>query len=308
MPEVQAAQLYSYSYGHIVFDALLGRYEGLAARMEPLTEYEECVDFGDVELALIEADDPAAWSYRNEVNFHHLNHHMQKMWLPLITGGWEHPDGQRAAGHFSMNGLALEGLKYYVLVNDYTAHKTPEALEDPVVKGILSRFTGAMQEFDATIATLNWAKKYPNITVIPAPAQFEHSTGGTGTNANADLLVIDFVNDRTVGVQIKTLATERERRRYDPDRIVVVDSADLGNVRVIPDKHDKTKQTTRPWPGLIAAARVDAIPTKGKLDIKPKYIPYLLAKKMQARMQLRGSRVDYNNASAVIGKKILEKL
>jgi hypothetical protein len=194
------------------------------------------------------------------------------------------------------------------MLKKYTTDHGQRILEDPALRTVVSRLTGAMQEFDGMIATLNWAKKYPNLTVVPAPPQFEHSTGGKGTNANADSLVIDFVNDRIVGVQVKTFADAKTRQRYDPDRIVVIDSEDLGNVHVIPDKKDKTKQVTKPWPGLIAAARVEAIPTKGKLAIDPIFIPYLLRKKMEARMQLGSARVDYNAASAAIGKKILEKL
>lgn len=301
--EVQAAQLYSYSFGHIVFDALQGQRDDLPERLAQLNQYESEIDFGELEGKLLE-DTDKNWRWRNEVNFHGLNYHMEKMWEPLIHGEWTDERGHQYAKNFSMNGLALSALWYYTFREKYVREHGVDALQAEGIDKIVSRLTGAMQETDGTIATLQWSKKYPNITVIPAPAQFEHST----SNANADLLVIDFENDKMAGVQIKTAASRKTQQRYDSDRIAVISSEELGNVRVFPPKKGKQAAKPKPWPGIIAASRVHAINTRNNPDFDQRFIPYLLRRKMEAASQLGTLRVDYRDAAEAIGRKVLEKL
>lgn len=304
IPEVQATQLYSYSLGHVLFDALSGSREGLPERMAQLTEYEEQVNFASIEVALL--DNPDGWRYRNEVNFYGLNRHMQELWTPLTYGKWPN-DEHKHAKHFSMNGLALESLAYYSLRENYVRkHGTEILYAGDTIRRFMGRLTGVMQEFDGTIAVLEWAKSYPNITVVPAPAQFEHST----SNANVDLLVIDFANDRAAGIQIKTATDQETRERYDPERIVVIDNNDLGNVRMVRTQRGKSEEVPKPWPGIIAASRVGAIQTRENRnrDVSPEFLPYLRRKKMEAKIQLGQLRADYKGVAAAIGQRIMEKL
>lgn len=302
IPEVQAAQLYSYAFGQLAFDALSNKREGLTERRAQLTAYEDQVDFAVIEDALVES--PNGWDYRNEVNFYGLNFHMEKMWTPLVMGEWPKDADHKHSGNFSMNGLALEGLRYYIQRERFIAKHGIDTYDGADLSPIVRRNTGFMQEFDATIAVLNWAKKYSNLTVVPAPAQFEHNA----QRANIDLLVVDFREERTVGVQVKTVADQKTRSRYDPDRVVIIDSSDLSNVRLVGGSKASHSALPRPWPGLIAASRVGAIQTRRNTDIAPQFIPYLLRKKMEAAVALGKYRIDYNEVSATIGKKILEKL
>ncbi|HSX30038.1 MAG TPA: hypothetical protein VLE73_05770 [Candidatus Saccharimonadales bacterium] len=303
-PQIQASQLYSYGYGQLLHDALHGKPDGLAERAAELNMYHEVVNFGELESKLLDG----AWHYRNEINFYGLNQHMYKMWRPLITGEWKHNE-HRTESSMTQADLALDGLSYYSMRERYLHDEGPEAFENESVRTLLCRLEGAMQETDATIALLNWAQKHDTITVVPAPAQFEHSTSGD-KNANADLLVIDFTEQKMIGVQVKTTATERTRNRYDPDRIVIIDSEDLGNVRAWEGKGARAKDH-RPWPGIIAASRVMGIQTRNNPNYKRQGtdgMVTVIRRQMEAKAQLGNLRVDYSAVARAIGAKVMEKL
>jgi hypothetical protein len=300
-PEIQATQLYSYGYGQILYDALQGKHEGLPDRVQQLEEYEEQVDFGELETSML--DGYTDWKYRNEVNFIGLNKHLREMWKPLVHGRWLRHNEHFTDSQFCQISLALHGLLYYRYREKYLRDEGLEVFEDPAAKTVFSRLEGAMQEYDATIILMNWAKKYPNLTVVPAPAQFEHST----KQANADLIVVDTQEGRAVGVQVKTRSDPRDRERYDPERIVVIDSQDLGNVRVMAGKGKKT-ETPRPWPGMIAASRVMGIKTQDTPNFDPTGIATVIRRKMEAKAMLGSLRIDYNEISRAIGERVLAKL
>jgi len=299
--QIQAAQLYSYGYGHILHDSLSGQTQGLSERASQLTEYEEQANFSDLEMSMLANGND--WKYRNEVNFLGLNYHMAGMWQPVINGSWNKGGNVTPIRH-TLNGLALDGLLYYQYRENYLRRRGDEAFQSEASQFVFSRMEGAMQECDATIVLVNWVKSHPNLTVVPAPAQFEHSSG----RANADLVVVDTVEKRAVGVQVKTKASEHVRRRYDPERIVVVDSEDLGNVRVLASKNKRGGEAPRPWPGIIAASRVLDIKTQQDQNFGPQAIQTILKRKMVARQILGNLRVDYREVSREIGARILEKL
>jgi hypothetical protein len=298
-PEIQAAQLYSYGYGHILYDSLSGNYEGLAERASQLADYEDQVNFGELEADMLEG--AVDWKYRNEVNFLGLNYHMNAMWQPLINGSWGE-GGNSAAIRHTLDGLALEGLIYYHYRENYLQTHGDMAFRDRTSRLVFSRLEGAMQENDATIAAVNWAESHPDLTVVLAPAQFEHSAW----QANADLIVVNTVENRAIGVQVKTRAGEHERNRYDTDRIVVVDSEDLGNIRVFSDTNNE--ELHRPWPGIIAVSRVLDIRNQDYGQYGRTERKHIIRRKTTARQLLGNLKVDYQEVSRTIGAKILEKL
>lgn len=303
-PAVQAAQLYSYGYGHILYDSLSGNLEGLADRATQLTDYEEQVDFGELELDMLMRG--TDWNYRNEVNFLGLNHHMNDMWQPLVHGTWGE-GGHSNANRRTLNSLALEGLLYCRYREQYLQSQGNRAFQDVSSQLVFSRLEGAMQENDATIVVVKSVEDHPDLTVVPAPGQFEHSRRQAN---NADLIVVDTARNHVVGVQVKTRANEWTRSRYDPDRIVVIDSTDLGNVRLFSRTNNKNSEVPRPWPGIIAASRVLDIHTQDVPQLGRQGIGNIARNKMIAEQLLDNGnlRVDYQEASRTIGARILEKL
>ncbi len=304
IPEVRGAQRYSYGYGLVAHAALRDEREQIAGLMPPLRAYEDSVPYGRVEAALL--DTPGGWAHRSEITFHQLNDHMRDLWTPLMAGGWPKGlDRLRTIG-IAMNSLAVEGLGYYLVREQYVRRHGSEGLYEPKMEAFLSRFTGALQELDVAIVVLDVIRRHPNLTVVPAPIQFERSSSG----ANADLLVIDAQEGRVVGVQTKTTTSRRSIERYDASRVVVVDGTiDLGNVRVVRTQKGRSTTQPKPWPGIVAASRVHAIQLHGAHQhVPPRYAREIVGHKMQARQAVGTLRVDHRNLSAMISERILGKL
>ncbi len=304
IPVVRAAQEYSYGYGLVAHAALRDEHDQIPPLMLPLRTYEETVDFHSVEGALLEK--PGGWDHRNEVNFPALNEHMGDMWDPLILGEWPKGIDRNRVIHIAMNSLAIEGLLYYTLREKFVRRVGTEALYEPYNEAFLSRYTGVLQEIDVAIVILDVIRKNPNLTVVPAPMQFERSKSG----ANADLLVVDLGEKQAMGVQTKTVTRRETREKYDQTRIALVDgTVDLGNVRVVRTKKGRSTEAPKPWPGIVAASRVDAIKLHGKNQYVPsRFSHQLLAKKMLAREMVGSLRVDHRDLSKMIAERIMSRL
>lgn len=302
-PIVREEQTYSYLHGLIVHAAMNDEPDEIPQYLPQIRAFEDTVDFGGVEVELLET--PGAWRYRNEVNFHALNEHMGGMWSPLTHGNW--PNNNRLNSlHVSMNSLAYEGMKLYAVRERFVREKNTEDLYHVDNKDVLDRFTGAVQEIDAAIVVIDAIRKYPNLTVVPGPLQFERGNPRT----NADLLVIDTEDKRMVGVQVKTRVTNETRERYDSDRIVLVDgNVDLGNVRVVRTQKGRSTTQVKPWPGIIATSRIHNIKMHGKnQQVGSEYSRMIMTAKMTARSLVGNLRVDHRDLSGAISERIMEKL
>lgn len=302
-PAVREVQDYSYTYGRIVHAAMNDQPDHITPLLPKIVSFEESNTFGDVELQLLNT--PGAWRYRNEVNFYALNTHMDYLWRPLIHNAW--PNNNRTGTlHFAMNALAYEGMKLYGVRESIVRSKGSEELYTEENKDVLERFSGALQEVDAAIVVIDAIRKHENLTVVPAPLQFERSAPQT----NADLLVIDTTEKRMVGVQVKSRVTSKDVDRYDPDRIVLLDGdIDLGNIRVVRTKKRRSTTEPKPWPGIVAASRVHNIKLHGKhQQINSAYSPLIAAAKMFARDLVGSLRVDHRDLSGAIEQRIMNKL
>ncbi|MGF7228571.1 MAG: hypothetical protein ACQR33_01150 [Candidatus Saccharibacteria bacterium] len=302
-PIVREVQDYSYAHGLIVHAAMQDQIEQIPPLLPAIEAFDNSNDFGAIEIELLET--PGAWKYRNEVNFHALNENMGRLWSPLTRGRWA--NGNRVdALNFSMNALAIEGMKLYAVRERFVQENIIEDLYIDENKDVLERFTGAVQEIDAAIIVIDAIRKHPNLTVVPAPLQFERGNPKT----NADLLVVDTEEKRMVGVQVKTNVTKEDRERYDSSRVVLMDgNVDLGNVRVVRTKKGRSTTQLKPWPGIVATSRVDNIKMHGKHQhISSEYIGMMMRMKMKARTLVGGMRVDHRDLSGAIEERILRKL
>jgi hypothetical protein len=304
IPEVREAQQYSYGYGLLAHAALRGEQEKYESLLPPLHAYETTHEYNDLEKKLL--DTPGGWEYRNEVNFCSLNNHMQDMWVPMLLGEWPKSLNRHRVIDVAMNSLAVDGLMYYTSRHLFAKKYGTEALYSEDGERFLQRFTGALQELDVAIVVLDVIRKHPNLTVVPAPLQFERTSSG----ANADLLVVDVAESRAVGVQTKTTIDKQRAEKYDSSRVAIVDGTiDLGNVRVVRTKRGRSLEQPKPWPGIVAASRVDAIKLHGKSQhVPPNFIRRFAANKMMAREVLGSLRVDTHDLSKLIADRIITRL
>lgn len=304
IPEVRAAQRYSYEYGRLLYGVLAGDQQQVAEIIPIVADQERTQpDFNLQERTLI--DTPGGWERRGEINFRFMNEHMGPLWAPLIGAKWR-PDERNREMHLTMNSLAMAGLEYFSIREQFVKIHGTEALFTPTNYEFNKRVTGVLQEVDIAILLLEYFRKHPNIAVIPAPMQFERANPQT----NVDFLVIDTDQGKTVGVQAKTSVRQHTVDRYDPDRVVLVDgTVDLGNVRVMRTDRKKSATSPQPWPGIVAASRVDAIQTYGKnLQIPQFFLPRIQRAKFEARAQVGKLRVDTRELCVSIGERVLAKL
>lgn len=303
LPVVRAEQNYSYLCGQVLHDALSGNQDAIPRLMLAIQQHEQ-TSFFDVEEQLLE--DVSTWTaHRNEVNFHCLNEQMGDLWAPIILGDWPRGTDRTAKLDIAMNSLAMMGLGYYSIRSNFVkTHGTERLYEDDT--GFLDSFNGFMQEIDAAIVVASAIRRYPGLTVVPAPMQFESRSRG----ANANLIVMDCKERRAVGVQVTTSTRRSTVERYDPDRTVIVDgSVDLDNIRVVRVKSGTSKEAIKPWPGIVAASRINAIKLHGRHDRVPtQYAPRLIGLKFMARALVGSLRVEPNELAKRIGDRILAKL
>ncbi len=302
-PVVREVQQYSYAHGLIVHAAMNDQPEQIGPLLPGIGAFEATHRFAQIDVELL--DTPGAWQYRNQVNFYALNEHMFELWNPLAHNTW--PRNRAEILRFSMDSMAFEGLKLYGIRERWVQENRSEELYTDENRDIVERVTGAMQEMDAAIVVMGAMRKHDNITVVPAPLQFERSN----PKINADLLVIDTVEKRMVGVQVKSRVTNRDVELYDPERIVLLDGdTDLGNIRVLRTKKGSSKTEVKPWPGIIAASQVHNIKTHGRHQyVDSRHMPYLMAQKALARELVGTLRVDPNGDMVkTIEQRILNKL
>lgn len=171
----------------------------------------------------------------------------------------------------------------------------------------VSRYVnGMVQEYDAAIILLEFARSHPNLTVVPAPFQSEH----TNRRRNVDFVVVDVVGRQAVGAQVKTKARRETVRGADQQRVVFVDgTTDLGNVKVVRVDATSSRERVRPWPGIIAAKRVENMPSHGKSLTRAGVHPSSIQHPKEQAQELVGTiRVDYADLATKIGHRILAKL
>jgi hypothetical protein len=246
----------------------------------------------------------------NELNFNTLNAGMIDMWKPIFRGGWEKGE-QAAAIKKSQDIVAMDGLELYSQREHYTKTKLSEYFSFKNLDRRI-RFEGMVNEFDTAIVLMDIIKDRPTMTVVPAPAQFEHGAKTT----NADFIVVDTDPDnrRAIGVQVKMAIRAEDQARYDKSRIVLVDARiDLGNH--LPKRLERlsSTQTNVAWAGLICASHIQHAKTYGKnihtaVNMNVQNRKHIIRIRGQANQMLQNIRPNVHEASRVVGKRVLDSL
>lgn len=305
VPIVRKVQRYSYAFGQIVHAAMLDEHELIPELLGPAQEFENGTSYPRIEREMMASEN--GWRHRNEVNFYCLNEHMTELWHPLTQGGWFGGDRTDSL-NATMNSLGLMGMNLFQVRANFIKQQGTEALYDVSEENqeFVDRFTGALQEIDAAIIAISAIRRLPNLTVVPAPLQFERRRRTRGKNTNADLLVIDPVEKRMLGIQVKTRLTERTRSEYDTERIIFIDGdTDLGNIRDVRVKNGTSKKAIKPWPGIVATSQVHNIKMHGKHQHVPSSITrQIVSCKILARELIGPLKITPSKLSQPITERI----
>jgi hypothetical protein len=224
-------------------------------------------EFPAIERMVSAMDTTEGYSAYTELNFHRLNSSMALQWAPLLYKDYEKvvkPIDRAAIVRFAQDSVALRGLKIYSEREKIASQKADFAYFSKAQADRRSDVEGILNESDAAIALLGMLYKHPRLTVVPAPAQFEH---GQRSNVNADFVVLSR-DRRAMGIQVKTAVTGEKAKEYDPSRIVLVDArVDFGNelAKRTSRKHSDAKLVS--WAGMICAHHTRQISSNALLAI-----------------------------------------
>jgi len=309
-PMLEEAREWSHRFGTLLH-ARLGCLpcDGEQFQQE-LKEYQDwSLGFHDLEIALL-TDPKMQPEDRMMVNFHALNRHMVEMWQPLRYWDWKTDRDRRL--RTSQNSIALEGLFYY-LARQATLDQYGG---DPAIFGSTFRplydlTTGIMHEYDAAITLLEAARQERRLTIVPAPMQFER--GRNNARRNIDLLAIDVVNRRAVGIQVRSSVAEQAVRVADKERVIFIDGKrDLGNVRLTRPIPGESREVPCAWPGYISLATIiEQLPDNGRELTRAAgklTSDQVRDLKKEAQEALGDVKVDRAAIAAQIGARILAKL
>ena len=307
--DMYPARDWSHRFGQILHDHLNAPNTPIDTAESALEGYAEWVniDFPKLQERLMiqgESQEIRAKA-QNELNFHNLNRTMADMWNPVVSGGWKEISTTERESIINelQDLLALTALHFYA-----RREKASIAYFDQSTALSRASFEGVVNEYDAAVVLLEVVKKRPDLTVVPAPLQFEHGD----KSLNADFVVISQ-EGKAVGVQVKSSVKNGDVVNYDPKRIVLVDGRiDFGNElarRTNPRQSDREIVT---WAGLICMSRV-------AYSIKP-YGPrskelqqsltgtHLAGMKMRAKSLLGGVRPNFHEATHVVSERVLRHL
>ncbi len=245
----------------------------------------------------------------NELNFHRLNRAMLGMWEPIFDPIYfDKTVDHQQHNRFAKDYLAIQGLYYYNQREKLAGSEADFAFFEKANADKRASFEGMVHEFDAAIVLLDFVRKHPELTVVPAPSQFEHSDN---KSHNADFVVVSK-EGATVGVQIKSIVEQKHIDTYDPDRIVLIDARkDLGNELFKRTERKSSTPHRVSWAGIICAQQVESIVTQGKnrsllTEVLPPQV--IVAHKWIAKNLLRGIKPTKTSAVQIIGERVLSHL
>lgn len=225
-------------------------------------------------------DHKSAWR-ATAGNFYTLTGAMMSAWLPVLYDELDVPREDRLHGiNVSQARLALEGLgvayslktlsstpdEHYQHPENYstdiTRQRTPYMMFSANYEPLRSWLVGYGNEVDAAIILLEVMKQRPNLTVVPAPPQFEAGPA----RHNVDFIALDTAEREAVGIQVKSSIYDAGKlERYDRDKIVFIDGqTDLDNTKAVRRGPYRSETRSVSWPGLISLEHFDRLKTYGK--------------------------------------------
>lgn len=310
-PDIIDARSWSHEFGQLIHARLCGEEPAVLKTDREFDRYRNWVrDIPIIEEELLGIGTSEEENTRNrmEVNFHSLNLHMQDLWTPFTRGRWKSERKRQEDITIAQDSMALVSLRHYKVRQDMVEREGDHILFDPEYERLFATITGVNQEYDVMIVLLDFMRQHPNITIVPAPMQFER--GPHNRRRNVDFLVVNWVENRVVGVQVKTNVRQEVVDEADKDRVVFVDvTIDLGNVRVVRVEETSSRGKVQPWAGIIATKRVTTVSANTKTLARSGVAATNMFRYKTMANQLVGNiRVDYSDLVSKIDERILRKL
>lgn len=311
-PELARARAWSKKFGQLLFDRMACSEAAIDEReaWAGIYRYMEWArnDHPALTIALEQNLSPDALHLYNENNFHTLNGAMADMWRGIIyPAGFEDPFMKKNLTSMAQYNVAMNCLRFYRTREKFAAEKQRFSYFNDEMSEVRNTFEGAAAEMDAAIVLMEITKQYPHLTVVPAPAQFEHQC----KRYNADFIM--YGQGQAVGVQVKTSVTDADVQAYDNKRIVLIDSkVDLGDSLVKRTSKNRYDPHVVTWAGLVCAQFMHAIPTTGpyvkqlqRMGLEPRTV---MQWKMEARHLTRGIKPNLAVARQRIGERIMRHM
>jgi len=299
---------YSHVYGKALHIALGGgQPQDLPDLFNWAHRYEMSHIYSGTEETLFDAGDEAWSKYRSFMQFECLNSGMRLMWRPLFSDGQPDFNGKtpRGAKHAAMNALALFGTDYFGQRLRFVQEYGTEALYTKEEEKVLAMHTGLLQEIDVAIVALQAVLDEPDVTIVPAPIQFQ----AFSERAKVNFIAVNRRNHQAIGIQAMTSVYKEDRERYDPDRVVLIDGGiDLDNRLAVRTQRRSSKVQSKSWPGMVSAARTNSITARETASMPARDRMFILQQKATARGMLGKAKVRYPEFANRIRGRILEKL
>ncbi|PJJ63337.1 hypothetical protein [Compostimonas suwonensis] len=233
-----------------------------------------------------------------ELGFHHIAQPAIRLWPHLIYGSEPitRLDIRDMQNRIALGATGMAGVRH-----QRAAHSQYFADYNQPLRSAQS---GLLTEMDAAVVLLELSRAHPQLTVLPAPPQFEHSV----TGRNVDFLVLDRTARRIVGVQVKTSVSNASYKRYSDEGIVLIDGiVDLGNSRSVRANPLRSDIEIEAWPGMISAHHVAALRTS--TPAVAGYNEQLLVNlRKTAKKVVVGTRSYNQRAIAHVSKRVIDKL
>jgi hypothetical protein len=260
-------QEWSYRLGRLLYMVLVGRTPDTFTEPSDMLSYHlwSSGAIDDV-IELVGYQTDAAHRAMNELNFSVMSHHMRSMWDLLLLGKGGGGFEAKRLHSIRASELALSkiGIVFNQAREQYAKRHGYEAWFDETgVSPLTPIINGILQEIDSAIVLLEIAKRHSSWVVLPAPLNFERM----GRANNVDFVIVDFEQQNTIGVQVKTRVKAYQRERADPRRVVFIDGIkDLHNTRKLPTRYGRNKRDVVAWPGMIAVRLIANLPVNKNLQ------------------------------------------
>ena len=244
-----------------------------------------------------------------ELNFHRMSQAMFAEWHIALTPQLARSEemSRHQAIRVSQYLLAEQGLGFYSYREKESSDAANYSYFDPARRNERLTQEALVTEFDTAEILLNIAQKHKGMTVLPAPAQFEHAS----VSHNADFIVLGD-QDKVIGVQVKTHVRSDDTARYDPTRIILVDGeADFSN-QIFRRTSRISSEKVIGWAGVICSHQVLAakdvrrqIKELSEFGITPQRI---LAYRALARRQAGNFKSTIKTSTDIVEKRLMASL
>ena len=304
------AREWSGRLGELLYDRLdTGPDEATAAPcLEQYSSWYQKAFFA-INTAIVQDTRPESLRCTTELNFHRMSGVMLAQWMMALTP--DLADGvvsRQQSIRLSQYLLAELGLFFYDYRENESSASANYSYFDKSRRDVRLVQEALVTEYDAAQVLLNVAQRHSGMSVVPAPAQFEHATA----KCNADFIVLNDL-DKAVGVQVKTFVTSADRDRYDPDRIVLVDGkSDFGNQMYRRTSSNKGGGSIVGWAGVISSHQVLAtkdarrqIRELRQFGITPERV---LHYRNLARRQVGTVKSTVKSATDIVEKRVIRSL